>query len=65
MDREERDRAAEVMMEQRISLILSLGLPWHNSLQAAFRFGRAYGLNEAAGIIEEVDRGPKSSVEDR
>lgn len=62
MDREEIDRLAEEMMEQRVDLITSLYIPQRAALQAAFRFGRAYGLCEAAMIMEKHN-GPKPPME--
>ena len=63
MTRDERHAQAEVEMEKKLDLIKSLGLTSHEALQSAFRFGRAYGLNEAAQMMIEPHNGPQPPVE--
>ena len=64
MTRDERHALAEEEMEKELDLIQSLGLTPHEALQSAFRFGRAYGLSEAAVMmIEGLPNGPQPPVE--
>lgn len=65
-ERDELQHQAEKEMERYLDLIKTLGLnpPYtRDTLRAAFRFGLAYGLNEAVLIIQDTHNGPQPPVE--